>query len=539
MPLDSKGNFASVLHMKLQNILFLALSLPLSGFSQAAETLKPEAPKAVVLIYADDLGYGDIGCNGAKAIPTPNIDKLAAEGLRNTSAYCTSATCTPSRYALMTGEYPWRRKGTGVLPGDAALIIPPATLRATLPSIMKQAGYKTCAIGKWHLGLGKGDVNWNEPIKYGLNEVGFDDSFIMAATADRVPCVFIDNGKVKNLDPKDPIEVSYKKNFPNEPTGKDNPEMLRWKASHGHNQSIVDGIGRIGYMKGGKSALWKDQDLADVLTDAAVQFIEKNKDGKFFMYFAPNDIHVPRDPHKRFIGKSGCGIRGDVTVQLDHCVGRIMEALKKNGLDKDTLVIFSSDNGPVIDDGYHDGAVENLKDHKPAGDFRGGKYSLMEGGTRIPFITRWSGKITPGTTTDSVVSQMDIAPSLAALAGQSLAPESFPDAKNVLPALLDAKQKGREEIVIHGMGMNLALRQGNMKYYTPNSIQRTALSGNKSDFEKVGPEGALYDLSKDPGEKVNIINDNQELAKKMDARLTELRGDAPQKLLGDIGKKQK
>lgn len=525
--------------MKLKPLLFPALALFCLNHIQAAEQTMPKAPKAIILIYADDLGYGDIGCNGAKLIPTPNIDKLAAQGLRHTGAYCTSSTCTPSRYALMTGEYPWRRKGTGILPGDAALIIHPSSVRATLPSIMKDAGYKTCAIGKWHLGLGKDDVDWNHPIKYGLNEVGFDNSFIMAATADRVPCVYIKDGKVKNLDPKDPISVSYKHNFPGQPTGKDNPELLRWKSSHGHNNSIVDGIGRIGFMTGGKAALWKDQDLADTLTNEAIKFIEENRNNRFFMYFAPNDIHVPRDPHKRFIGKSGCGIRGDVTVQLDDCVGRLMESLKKNGLDKDTLIIFSSDNGPVIDDGYLDGSRKNLNGHKPAGEFRGGKYSILEGGVRMPFIVWWPGKVTPGTTSDSVISQMDLAPSLAALAGKKVPEGAFPDAQDMLPALLDGKAKGRDEIITQGSGQTLAIRQGTMKYYTPNTVQRTAMNGNQQEADKVGPEGALYDLAKDPSEQHNIIADHPELAQKMATRLKELRGDGPKPLLGPIGEKQK
>lgn len=501
---------------------YFSLLFIFSFFLSQATGNELKAPKAIILIYADDLGYGDVGFNGAEKIPTPHLDKLATQGCRFTNAYSTSATCTPSRYALMTGQYPWKNPKAHILPGDASMIIPASSEADNLASIMKKAGYRTGAVGKWHLGLGRGKIDWNKPIDFGLKDVGYDESFIIAATADRVPCVYIRDGKVENSDPGDLIEVNYRKNFPGQPTGKENPELLRWKFSHGHNCSIIDGISRIGYMKGGKSALWKDRDMADTITDEAIKFIQRHKEKPFFLYFGTNDIHVPRDPHQRFIGKSGCGIRGDVTVQLDYCVGRIVEALEKNGLSGETLIIFSSDNGPVLDDGYVDGAVRDLNGHKPAGDFSGGKYSLLEGGTRMPFFTYWPGRIKPGTSA-ALVSQMDIAPSLAALTGARIKPGSFPDAENMLAALLGKESKGRKELVIHGMGQNLALRQGKYKYYTPGSIQRTAMSGNQNTHVKVGPEGALYDLEKDPGEKENIISQHKDLATGMATRLAELR----------------
>ena len=165
----------------------------------------------IVLIYADDVGYGDISCYGATRVQTPNLDKLASGGLRFTNAHASSATCTPSRYSLMTGQYAWRRKDTHILPGDAPLLIRPG--QTTLPSILRQTGYRTAAVGKWHLGLGSGDVDWNGDIQPGPNDVGFDYSFILPATLDRVPCIFVENHRVVNLDPKDPIRVSYQKPF--------------------------------------------------------------------------------------------------------------------------------------------------------------------------------------------------------------------------------------------------------------------------------------------------------------------------------------
>ena len=209
----------------------------------------------------DDLGFGDLSSYGATALKTPNIDNLANNGVKFTNGYATSATCTPSRYGLLTGVYPWRNKDAKILPGTAPLIID--VKQQSIPNVLKKVGYETAIIGKWHLGLGEGLVNWNEHISPGPNEIGFDHSYILAATQDRVPTVYIENGKVANLDPNDPIEVDYDKNYVGEPTGIENPELLKMKWHHGHNNSIVNGIPRIGFMKGGESAKWKDEDMAD------------------------------------------------------------------------------------------------------------------------------------------------------------------------------------------------------------------------------------------------------------------------------------
>src|SRR3954451_13766155 len=337
------------------------------------------APPNIVIIYADDLGFGDVSCQGARPGLTPNIDRLAAQGLRFTDAHASSATCTPSRYALLTGEYPWRRKGTGVLPGDARLIIEPG--RATVASVLKGAGYRTGVVGKWYLGLGGEALDWNGEIRPGPLELGFDECFIMAATGDRVPCVYVRGRRVVGLDPADPIEVRYGRPIEGEPTGKADPGLLRLHPSHGHDMAIVDGISRIGYMKGGKSALWKDQEMADTFTREAVTFIRRYPAGPFFLYFATHDIHVPRVPHPRFAGKSGMGPRGDAIVEFDWSVGEVLRALAERGLAGDSLGILTSDNGPVVDDGYRDEAVERLGGHRPAGPYRGGKYSKFEGGT--------------------------------------------------------------------------------------------------------------------------------------------------------------
>ena len=392
-----------------------------------------ETPKNIVLIYADDIGYGDLSCYGATRVKTPNLDRLAAQGLRFTDAHSAAATCSPSRYTLLTGEYSFRQERARVLPGDAPALIRPG--RVTVASLLRQKDYRTGVVGKWHLGLGIGDLDWNSEIKPGPLEIGFDYAFLIPATGDRVPCVYVENHRVVDLDPSDPIQVSFREPVGNEPTGERNPELLKMHPSAGHNRTIINGISRIGYMSGGQSARWIDEDMADVITDKAREFINRNKSRSFFLYFSFHDIHVPRVPHQRFVGKTEMGPRGDAIVQLDWCVGAIVDNLKSNKIFEDTLIIFTSDNGGKTDDGYQDEAAEKLGDHQPAGPFRGGKYSNFEGGTRVPFIVSWSHHVKPGES-DALIGQVDLLASFAALTGQSLDDDAGLDSLNVLPALL-------------------------------------------------------------------------------------------------------
>lgn len=491
----------------------LAALAAASPFRAAAA--EPKRPN-LVLIYADDLGYGDVGCYGTSRVATPNIDRLAKEGVRFTHAHSASATCTPSRYALLTGEYAWRRKGTGVLPGDARLIVEPG--RTTLASLMQQAGYRTAAIGKWHLGLGDGDLDWNEAIRPGPLDIGFDHCFLIPATGDRVPCVFVEDRRVAGLDPNDPIRVSYREPVGDEPTGRDHPELLKMHPSHGHDQTIVNGISRIGYMTGGKAARWVDEDIADTITAQAVRFIEQNKAEPFFLYFSTHDVHVPRVPHPRFAGVSGLGPRGDVIVQLDWCVGEILKTLDRFDLADNTMVIFTSDNGPVVDDGYKDQAVELLDGHKPAGDLRGGKYSAFDGGTRVPFIVRQPGRIEPGLS-DALLCQIDLLASMATLTGQTLARNDAPDSFDVSAALLGRSRIGRDHLVEHAG--TLSLIQGDWKYIEPGKGARF----NRSTNTELGndPEPQLYNLKNDLGEKTNLADKHPEKVKEMAALLQEIR----------------
>lgn len=474
-------------------LTFLLVGLLFAGPRCTPGADAPHALPNIVIILADDLGFGDIGCYGATRVRTPHLDRFAEQGLRFTDAHASSATCTPSRYALLTGQYPWRKKGTGILPGDAALIIDPG--QTTVPSLLRKAGYTTGVVGKWHLGLGSGKLDWNTEIKPGPREVGFDCSFIMPATGDRVPCVYVENQRVAGLDPKDPITVSFEKKVGTEPTGREHPEMLRMLPSHGHDMTIVHGISRLGYMRGGHAARWVDEDMADALTRHAVQFIEHNKEKPFFLYFATHDIHVPRVPHPRFAGKSGLGPRGDVIVQFDWSAGEILATLDRLKLAQRTLVIITSDNGPVVDDGYKDEAVEKLDGHRPAGPLRGGKYSAFEGGTRVPFVARWPDRIRPGVS-DALICQIDFLASFASLTGQALAEGEGPDSLNLLPVLLGESRTGRNELVEQASA--LSLRKGSSKYIEPNQGPKYYPATRTETG--LDPDGLFFELGADLGE---------------------------------------
>ena len=497
-------------------ILLIAAAQAAATCASAPPAVRADRPN-VVIIYADDLGYGDVSSYGATRIRTPQIDRIAANGLRFTRAHTTSATCTPSRYALLTGEYPWRKPGTGVAPGDAALLIEPG--RTTLASILQRAGYRTGVVGKWHLGLGPaGGPDWNGEVKPGPLEIGFHYSFLMPATGDRVPTVYVRNHRVVGLDPADPIRVSFKGPIGNEPTGKSRPDLLRVHPSHGHDHAIVNGVSRIGYMTGGRSALWKDEEMADVFAADAVTFIETNRDRPFFLFLATHDIHVPRVPHPRFAGKSGMGPRGDAILEFDWTVGEIARTLQRLGLEKNTLLIVTSDNGPVVDDGYRDDAVEKLNGHRPAGPLRGGKYSAFEAGTRVPFIVRWPGRVTPGTS-DALFSQIDFPATFAALTGVPLATADAPDSHNLLPTLLGTSTTGRAHLIEHAG--TLALVRGDWKYIHPGKGQ--AINRNTNIELGNDPAPQLYDLKTDPGERHNLASEQPAVVAELSGLLEKIR----------------
>ena len=471
----------------------------------------------VVLIYGDDVGFGDVGAYGATLIPTPNIDKLASQGQRFTDGHCSASTCTPSRYSMLTGVQAFRNN-IAILSPNAPLCIKPGTF--TLASLFKAAGYQTAVIGKWHLGLGEKSrpTDWNASVSPGPLEIGFDYSFLLPSTNDRVPCVYLKNHSVVGLEQSDPLFVTHSPKAPAGfegtiyPDGKKTPEaMTYYPSTHGHNNTVINGIGRIGYQWGGKSALWNDETMADVFVEEARSYIEAHKGSPFFLYFASQDIHVPRAPHPRFQGKTPLGKRGDAMVQLDWVVGEIMNSLEKAGIAENTIVIFSSDNGPVYDDGYADGTTvkgsskEIDNGHDGSGIHRGGKYQIYEGGTRVPFIIRWPGRISSGTS-PALVNQIDFLASFADLLGQTLPRGSGTDSRNTLAAFLGKDPIGLPDM-IEESHESLALRRGHWKYI-PASASKAS---------------ALYNLESDPSEQSNISGEFPDVVASMDSQLENLK----------------
>lgn len=502
-----------------QYILFLQFLLPVlflvSCKEKSGQPGNSSRPN-VIIVYLDDLGIGDVSCYGATVVKTPNVDRLAAEGIRFTDAHSTAATCTPSRFSLLTGSYAFRN-AAAILPGDAPLLIRPET--PTIAGMFKQKGYKTGVIGKWHLGLGDGTPDWNRELKPGPLEIGFDYSFIIPATLDRVPTVYVQDHHVYNLDPADPIIVDYNKKVGDWPTGMERPDLLKFGADEQHSNTITDSISRIGYMTGGKAALWKDEEIPFVFLDKVDSFITQNKKDPFFLYFSFTDIHVPRAPNSRFKNATTMGSRGDAIVQMDWSVGELMKILEKQGLADNTIIIFTSDNGPVLDDGYHDEAEKLVGDHDPSGGFNGGKYSAYEAGTRMPTIIWWKNRIKP-LVSDALVSQVDLYASFAKLLGHELTPDEAPDSFDMLGAWLGDAQKGRELLLEESLTMSL--RAGNWKYIAPSEKGITGWMKNKRIPIGLMPEPQLYNLSDDIKETHNVAAANKEQVQKMQEQLKQI-----------------
>ncbi|MEJ6644615.1 MAG: arylsulfatase [Akkermansiaceae bacterium] len=499
--------------MNVRAILPLITTLCASAATQALSAEKPN----IIVIMADDLGYGDLSCYGATTFKTPNIDKLAASGQRFTSGYCSASTCTPTRYSFLTGTYAFRTPGTGIAPPNGPLNIDQDTF--TLPDLMQKAGYQTAVIGKWHLGLGEKDKgpDWNGDLKPGPQEIGFHYNFLLPTTNDRVPQVYVEGHRVLNLDPADPLWVGNKKPSPDHPTGITHRDTLKMDWSHGHNATIHNGISRIGFYTGGHKARFRDEDLADKWVEKSVAWIEQNKDNPFFLFYASHDLHVPRIPHERFQGVTPHGFRADSIVQLDWTVGEIMKTLDRLKLTENTLIVFCSDNGPVLDDGYKDDAIEKIGSHEPAGPYKGGKYSVYEGGTRTPFITYWKGHI-PAGTSEQIVCTIDMAASFANLTGTLLPKDACLDSFDVLGALVGKEgAKGRDVIIQQDNGGkgNFGLRAGQWKltHHDKKKAFNTKVKKNLTSNDV--PAFQLFDLSSDEAEKTNVIKEHPEVATRL------------------------
>lgn len=444
----------------------------------------------VIFILADDIGYTDLGCYGATRIKTPAVDRLAAEGVRFTHAYAPASTSSPSRYALLTGEYAWR-KNVGILPADAPLTIDPAS--TTLPGFLKKNGYLTGLVGKWHLGLGENGklVDFNGDIQVGPLAVGFDYAYYFPATNDRVLCVYIENNHVVGLDSTDPIMVSYRRKVENDPTGKEHPELLRLKPHLGHDATIVNGISRIGWMGGGEKARWKDEEMAFVLLEKSKAFVQSHADEPFLLYYAPHNAHKPCVPSEIFRGKSAAGIYGDVIEEFDYCVGELVRTLKENNLYDNIFIVISSDNGPMIKEDYKDGALENINEHDHYGGLRGQKYSLYEAGTRMPFIFSWPERVEQPFVQTSCFTYFDMLSTFAGLLDLPITSEEANDSRDGSDLFLKKDVEAyREYIMIQNNGGEIAIRKDNWKFI-PATQKR---------------EAELYDWDKDPSELHDLTN---------------------------------
>ncbi len=495
--------------------VILSILISISSCKEIKDKNIQDQKPNIIIIYADDLGIGDVSSYGSTELLTPNIDRIADEGIKFTNGYATSPTCTPSRYSLLSGTYPFRKRGAQVLPGNAPLLFDLG--KQTLPSMLHDAGYFTGVIGKWHLGLGDENLDWNGEVSPGPLEIGFDYSYVMASTNDRVPSVYVKNHSIVNLDPADPIEVSYKENFEGEPTGKENPEMLKVYPSHGHDMSIHNGISRIGFMKGGKSALFIDEDMADDFLLEAKNYITGHKNEPFFLFYSLHQPHVPRVPHPRFAGLSGLGPRGDVILEADWDVGQLLDHLEVLGLTENTIVIFSSDNGPVLDDGYKDDAVIKIGKHTPSGSLRGGKYSLYDAGTHVPFMVRWKGTIDPGVS-DALVCQMDFTASFAAMTKQE---NKTIDSENILDALLGISNYGRDNLIL-GQNNITAFREGDWILIPPHKGPKMT---NQFVNIETGRDSIyqLYNIKDDEGQQDNLADKLPDKVREMEKELEKIK----------------
>jgi arylsulfatase A len=480
----------------------------------------------IILINADDLGYGDLGCYGAIKVQTPNIDQLAAEGRRFTDAHSASAVCSPSRYGLLTGRYPFRRNFWGPVSPKQSLTIDPG--RLTLGRLMKEAGYATACIGKWHLGFGENEPDWNGDLKPGPLELGFNHYFGIPSVNSGPPFVYVENHRVVGLDPNDPLEYQ--------------------KLSVTRKYPEKSGYNNIG---GGEAAhrLYIDDQIGTTLKEKAVAWLkQQKKDKPFFMYLATTNIHHPFTPAPRFVSTSGCGLYGDFIHELDWMVGELMATLDEMGAAENTLVIFTSDNGGML---HVTGQAAWEAGHRLNGDLLGFKFGAWEGGHRVPFIARWPGRIPAGTTSGQLISQIDLLATFAAIVGRPLQEDEGPDSINQLESLTGTPDfPVRKTLVISpNSPTHLTVRQGKW-VYIPAQDEGGFQGKEKGDhlfagavalpftgktnsdvvngkIRKDAPPAQLYDLETDPYQTKNLYAQHPEVVKKLEMVLQESRSTIP------------
>lgn len=484
--------------------IFASLTLAVAACDKetVSKPIKSEKPN-IVLIMADDLGYGDIGAyNGDSKAPTPSLDILASEGMRFTDAHSPSSVCTPTRYALLTGRYTWRsRLKKGVIQGYARKLIEEG--RETLGTLLQRQGYTTAAIGKWHLGLGNNTAEeekiekpfWDEngDIANGMRSVGFDYSYGLPSSLDFQPYFFMENDKLIGKIAKERVAASDRKRF-------------------GGNGFWREGVASEGF------------DFEEVLprfTEVAVSYIHKQKtentDNPFFLYMPLPAPHTPWMPTEQFRGISGAGPYGDFVTQVDDTVRQVLQALKDTGVEKDTLVIFTSDNGskwPQLDiDTY---------DHLSNANWRGQKADIHEGGHRVPFIVKWPGKVAQGSESNQLLTLTDIMATFADYFDVSLTSDAGPDSQSILPVILGEGKGSRKSAIHHAGNGQFSIRSGDWKL-----IEGLGTGGFTSPRVVEPKEGEtpyqLYNLVDDPAEKNNLADDQPETLEKLLEELNAIR----------------
>jgi arylsulfatase A len=514
--------------IRIINVILLVTLLISCGRKHSE---KKELPN-VLLIYTDDLGYGDLSCFGATKVQTPNIDKLAEQGRTFSDAHSPSAVCTPSRYGLLTGQYAWRENIWGPLPYDRPMLVD--TTLMTLPRLLKQHGYSTAIIGKWHLGFGsEGLTDWNKELNPGPLDIGFDYYYGVPLVNSHAPFVYVENRYVDGLDPNDPFILRQ-----------DEPGPINEKLPRSPVQVFPE-KGGLERWSGANRAheLYRDEMVGTTLTKRAIEWIREHvqdkKNDPFFLYLATTNIHHPFTPHPRFKGTSQAGRYGDFIHELDWMVGEVLTSIEELGIADNTIVIFTSDNGGMLNEGGKDAWTAG---HRLNGRLLGFKFGAWEGGHRVPLIVRWPGQIEPGSSSDQLMCNIDMLGTFSAILGYSLKEGEGPDSYNMLPALTgDPREPIRDHLVLAPAHPdNLALRSGEWIYigaqgsggFGGNTGGPGAIAWSNETNSDITPDGRikedapmqqLYNLQDDFSQAENVIRENPEVAQKLRQELERIK----------------
>jgi arylsulfatase A-like enzyme len=462
------------------------------AMSRPAASTKPVGIKPnIVIILADDLGWGSVGCYGAepKLVRTPNIDRLAQEGRRFTDANTASSVCSPTRYALLTGRYCWRTSlKYEVLNIGSPLHIEPT--RPTIASMLKKVGYRTAIVGKWHLGYQSQKTDYTKPLRPGPQDVGFDYQFAVPSNHGDATGVFVEGDRVVGLRSETLSPAKYE----------------NWR---GAKQLGLDAPQRV------------DEEVMPTLTEKAVAWLKQQEPGRpFFLYYAPVSVHNPVTPSAKTKGTSHAGTYGDWIHELDRSVGAVLAALDEKGLTKDTLVLFTSDNGGELFG--QEQAVAQAAGLKPMGPFKGDKHTVWEGGFRVPYIVRWPGHVPPSTVCDEMINLTDTFATIATLVGVAIPPasEAAGDSFSVLPAWLGEKHKSplRPYMIVHSADGVFAIRKGPWKWIEGKPAKPKPPQARRDEFR---PQ--LYHLGNDIGETADVQESNPTVVAELIAHLNRCR----------------